>query len=97
MKLLAFARRTATAVAALALIACVPALATDSAAAPAMDAITAARTYLEPLITPLAISGFCSFLSAILPQGEAGTVWGFMRKFLDAVALNVLNAKNAPK
>lgn len=49
------------------------------------------------LVTPLAISGAVSALTAFLPQGQRGTIWGFVRKVLDAVAWNWGNAANEPK
>lgn len=72
-----------------------PALAADA------DASSWAPSWLAAIwatvATPLAISGAASALSAALPQGERGTLWGFARKVLDAAAWNWGNAKNEPK
>ena len=77
-------------------VAAIAPLADASAAAvtPAMDPLAAAKTYLA---TPAMITMMCSFLSAVLPQGEPRSAWGFIRMVIDFAAMNFGNAKNAPR
>ena len=35
--------------------------------------------------------------AAVLPQGSPGSVWATIRSIIDALALNMGNAKNVPK
>lgn len=56
-----------------------------------------AKAIWYSIVTPFAISGVASMLSAALPQGQRGTVWGFVRKVIDAAAWNWGNAANEPK
>jgi len=67
------------------------ALAADTAAAP----VNYWGAVQDWLLTPAAISGFVGFLTAILPQGTPGTVWGYVRLALDFIGSNWGNAKNA--
>ncbi|WP_457797654.1 hypothetical protein [Methylocystis sp. S23] len=76
---------------------CLPALAQDAATIPAPDGLPAWLAPLWPALVPLAVSGLSSFISAILPQGQPGTVWGAVRALIDALAMNWLNAKNVKK
>jgi hypothetical protein len=65
------------------------------APAPALDGLLDA---IKPIaMNALAIFGGSSVLSALLPQGERGTWWGFARKVIDAAAWNWGNATNEPK
>lgn len=77
-------------------VAAIAPLADVSAAtvAPAMDPLTAAKTFLA---TPAMISMLCSFASAVLPQGAPGSAWGFARMVIDFAAMNFGNAKNVSK
>jgi hypothetical protein len=43
---------------------------------------------------PAAIMGIAAALSAFLPAAKEGTVWWWVRKGINLVALNVLNARN---
>lgn len=60
-------------------------------------------TYLTNLPAPwgavisflLSIVGAASVLAAALPQPKEGSVWNWIRKPLDFIAANILNAKNA--
>jgi hypothetical protein len=42
-------------------------------------------------------AGVCAWLAAILPQASAGTTWWLIRKAIDVIGGNILNATNAPK
>ncbi len=74
-----------------------PALAADAAPVTQSWAPSWLTAVWATVATPLAISGAASALSAALPQGERGTLWGFARKVIDAAAWNWGNAKNEPK
>jgi hypothetical protein len=43
------------------------------------------------------ITAVTAWLTAVLPQGEVGTTWGFVRRILNWFAGNVGNAKNDPQ
>ena len=45
---------------------------------------------------PTIISAAAS-AAAVLPQGKEGSVWAAIRKVIDFLALNIGNAKPAPK
>lgn len=66
----------------------------EPTAVPAIDWMAFAQTYI---FTPAAISGACSLLAAILPQGAPGTPWGIIRIIVDFAASNWGNAANKPK
>jgi hypothetical protein len=72
-----------------------PALAADTAVAAAP--VNYWGAIQDWLLTPAAISGFVGFLTAILPQGTPGTVWGYVRLALDFIGSNWGNAKNVTK
>jgi hypothetical protein len=48
-------------------------------------------SWLTPIIEA---TGVASFVTALLPQGTPGGVWDMVRKVLNFVAANFLNARN---
>lgn len=48
-------------------------------------------TYLTYAVTAAAAA------AAVFPQGKPGSTWATIRSVIDALALNLANAKNSPK